>query len=46
MKQRSSIVKGLLLGVFSVEGPQDKDINGKVMLRIFPAEGPRDEDII
>jgi hypothetical protein len=46
MKKRSSTAKGLLLRVFSAEGPQDKDITGKVMLRILPVEGSRDEDII
>jgi hypothetical protein len=44
MKKRTSIVKGLLLGIFfSAEGPQDKDIASKVMLRILPAEVSRDE---
>jgi hypothetical protein len=46
MKKRSSTAKGLLLGVFSAEGPQDKDITGKVMFRILPVEGSRDKDII
>jgi hypothetical protein len=47
MKKRSSIAKGLLLGVFfSVEGPQDKGIIGTMMLRILSVEGPQDEDIV
>jgi hypothetical protein len=34
MKKRSSTAKGLLFGVFfSIEGPQDKGIIGKVILR-------------
>jgi hypothetical protein len=47
MKKRPSTAKGLLLGVSSAEGTQDKDIVCKVMLRIFfPTECPRDEDIV
>jgi hypothetical protein len=40
MKKRSSTAKGLLLGVFSAEGPQDKGITGEVIFKILSAEGP------
>jgi hypothetical protein len=48
MKKWSSIVKGILLGVFlSAEGPQDEGVINKEMLRILlPAGGPQDEDVI
>jgi hypothetical protein len=40
------VVHGLL-GVFlSAEGPQDKDIIGKVILKTLSAECPRDEDTV
>jgi hypothetical protein len=48
MKKRSSIAKGLLLGVFfSAEGPQNKDTIGKRGPKDFPlsAEGPQVEDL-
>jgi hypothetical protein len=34
MKKRSSTAKGLLLGVFSTEGPQDKNTFDKIIQRL------------
>ena len=31
---------------FSAEGPQDKDIIGKVILRTLSVEGPQDKDLV
>jgi hypothetical protein len=36
----------LLVVFFSTEGPQDKDIIGKVILMTLSDEGPRDEDLV
>jgi hypothetical protein len=52
MKKRSSTTKGILFGVFfSTEGPQDKNIFGKIIQRLAEAIinlgfASQDEDLV